>query len=134
MQPLVKDQSYVGTETFPDSGEDAKFEEQNYMGEINEWKKQLKRIANKRSLVIAAQLSGDSMDPMLKQSSMQVGILEQDIQTCKSALERGEKKIKADLLKSDIIQNKTDLVSLEKRIGELEYERGRLKDMVIIYC
>jgi len=92
---------------------------------INELKKQLKSIGNKRSIWIASKFSvGEGQDTLLKRVSLQLSYIEQDISSCNGTLAKGETKIFIDslksisilneILKTTPISNKDMMISIQK--------------------
>lgn len=70
--------------------------------DISDLKKALKRISNKRALIIASKFSGDDQDAALKKLIRDSESLEADLSRCRSLQGLGEARIKAGELRSNI--------------------------------
>ena len=112
---------------------------------INELKKRMKTIANKRSMYIASKFSaGETQDATLKRSSLQLAYAEEDISMCTGAVAKGENKIFGDALKSIAVLNeilkitpaKDMMISIQKVLPMLETHRNELKEEVrgCLFC
>lgn len=97
--------------------------------DINEMKKMIKKISNKRSMAIAAQLSGDQ-DKLLSEFSSLLSKVEADITFCRSAISRCEHKISASILKSQLWKDKGQPLDIAMVQQKLESKREELKESV----
>jgi hypothetical protein len=106
--------------------------------QINELKKRLKAIANRRSIYVASKFSGEGQDPTLKRCTLQLSYVEQDISMCTGIVAKGENKVYADSLKSiallgDIIAAAKDMTtSVTKVLPQLEALKSSLKEEVTV--
>jgi uncharacterized protein YdcH (DUF465 family) len=108
---------------------------------INELKKQIKRVSNKRSIYIAAKLSGSNQDSLLKSLSDKLNQIEADITTCKGLQQRGETKVRLDALKhksqgNGLGHGKQTMLFVEDTLAQLDFRRDDIKKEVSasFYC
>lgn len=102
------------------------------MTDFSDLKKALKRISNRRALVIASQLSGDTQDASLKKWTRTAELIEVDLTRCRGLQGRGESRIKAGELKSNVAPGAQALAALriETVVRELEEKRAYLRDLI----
>lgn len=101
--------------------------------EINELKKLMKRMSNKRSIYIASKLSGTNQDYSLKEMSDRLADVEADITFCKNSKQRGENKIKADLMRTKLklwSMSKIPTIGVDEGVAQLEFVKTDLKEQV----
>lgn len=97
---------------------------------INDMKKILKKISNKRSMAIAAQLSGEYQDTLLKDFTDLLARVEHDIAHCEVAVTRCEHKIKLSALRSQLWKDHGQAVDIPTAIAKLTAKREELKESV----
>lgn len=102
----------------------------NFRDSINDMKKMIKRISNKRSIAIAAQLSGESQDKLLKDFVDVLANVEHDISYCQLAQSRCEHKIAPSSLRSRIWKDKGQQLDITIVQTKLEQKRDDLKEAV----
>lgn len=135
--PLVAKEFELSFQPIPDIKElemdiDTKEQEAISLSEINELKKQIKRVSNKRSIYIAAKLSGANQDPALKLLVETLNNIESDINMCKGLQQRGESKVRIDLLKYKASGNssKTTMLFVDETLAQMEYRKEDIKKEV----
>ena len=101
---------------------------ENVAARINELKKDLKRLSNKKAIYIAARMSGKSQDEKLHALEGKLVKIEEDIAKRKSAYQKGE-----ILSSTSAPDGSRKGISLESLITTLELEKGSLKDKVRYY-
>lgn len=105
-------------------------EEPDFRNDINEVKKTLKRIVNKRSLAVAAQLSGDHQDALLHDFTKVLSKVEADISHLLSLSAQCVHKIKPEELRSQVIRSQKSQLDIAFVIPKLESKREELKEAV----
>ncbi len=102
--------------------------------DFSDMKKKLKRIANKRSLVIASKLSGDDQDAELRKHGRALELLEADLSRCRGAQQRGNTRIEAGELKTkkSSTSHASSALRIDAVLQELEDERSHLKEQVTL--
>jgi hypothetical protein len=137
VQPPVPDfakREKVSTADETASGEPALVDEKE---SINDLKKQLKRVSNKRAIHIAARMgTGESQDALLKEYESKLNKVELDLAKWKAAFQRGETSVpsassaKNDATKESQASQSRKSIPLESLITRLELERTHIKDKV----
>eukprot|EP01033_Poteriospumella_lacustris_P016311 gene16311-11660_t len=97
---------------------------------INDMKKILKKISNKRSMAIAAQLSGEYQDTLLKEFTELLTRVEHDIAHCEVAVTRCEHKIKLSALRSQLWKDHGQAVDIAATVPKLTAKREELKESI----
>eukprot|EP00981_Chlorochromonas_danica_P010206 scaffold3057_cov163-Ochromonas_danica.AAC.12 len=100
--------------------------------DISEIKKQIKRIGNKRAIIIAGKFSGDGQDPTLKKLTRSLELAEADLTRCQSLKQCGDTRIKAGELRSSIATSSHGAAAfrLDSVIGDLEVMKSELREMI----
>lgn len=104
-------------------------DESNCLSTINELKKQIKRISNKRAIYIAGKLSGINQDEKLRGFGDMLSNMDADIVTCKGLQQRGEIKIQVGSLKHRLSGTGTNkaFVFIDETLAQLEYRKEDIK-------
>lgn len=110
--------------------EEEPLEVPDFRENINDMKKILKKISNKRSMAIAAQLSGEYQDTLLKEFTELLSRVEHDIAHCEVAVTRCEHKIKLSTLRSQLWKDHGQAVEIAATITKLTAKREELKESV----
>lgn len=100
--------------------------------DISEIKKQIKRISNKRAIIIAGKFSGAGQDPSLKKLTRSLELAEADLARCQSLKQCGDTRIKAGELRSSIVTSShgSAALRLDSVIGDLEVMKSELREMI----
>lgn len=100
--------------------------------DISDLKKQLKRISNQRAMAVAARFSGERQDATLKKLSRTLELAEVDLLRCQGLVQRGEQRVKAGELKSQIAStaHASAALRIDAVIRDLEKMKAHLKDQI----
>ena len=94
---------------------------------LSDYKKDLKRILNKRALAIASQLNGDFQDEALRDHEQHLSKVEQELSYYRNVKSKG---IKENISISEVLEHAVKSQDLDDTIYRLDLMRTELKDKV----
>lgn len=123
-------QRFLGEANQKTTADEEPLEVPDFRENINDMKKILKKVSNKRSMAIAAQLSGEYQDTLLKEFTDLLARVEHDIAHCEVAVTRCEHKIKLSALRSQLWKDHGQAVDIATTVTKLTAKREELKESV----